>query len=105
MSSGARGARLSEQFGQTTVFDESPLYKTLVRTAGTRPEVLELVGQTKPGQQPTFLLLGAVHSLLLSGTAHRLREYYASVVGRDCVRPAAGAAEAFIDFCSAYSLP
>jgi hypothetical protein len=102
---GAALDALAEHFAHTTVFDDSPLYRILVRTAAARPDVLKLVASTRPGQQPSFLLFGAVHYLLLSGVRHPLRSYYASVVGRESARPAhEDAAEMFVDFCSTHAV-
>lgn len=104
MSGAAALEALAEHFRTTTVFDHSPLYKVLVRTAAEHPDVLRLVEATKPGQQPSFLLLGAVHLLLLQGAEHPLRSYYRSVVGSDAVaRPDKGCADAFVDFCCAHA--
>lgn len=104
MDDGVALDALAEHFARTTVFDGSPLYRILVRTAAAQPNVLRLVASTQPGQQPSFLLLGAVHFLLLRGARHPLREYYASVVGRNSARRADDyAAALFVDFCTAHA--
>lgn len=90
---------LAEHFGQApAVFDTSPLYQALCLVVASDRELLELLTRRRPGQQPSFLLFGAVHQLLLGGAEHRLRDYYPSMVDGAALDPAQ-AGPAFLDFC------
>ncbi len=98
----AETERLAEHFAAgDSIFVSSPLYRSLCRTvAGDRP-VLDLLAQRRPGQQPSFLLFGAVHYLLLRGAPHPLGAYYPSLHGAAAADPS-GAGPALLDFCRAY---
>jgi hypothetical protein len=96
---------LAEHFGQApAVFDTSPLYQALCLFVAADRELLELLELRRPGQQPSFLLFGAVHQLLLGGAEHRLRDYYPSMVGGAALDPAQ-AGPAFLDFCRQHRAP
>src|SRR4051812_8053312 len=62
-------------------FAGSPLYQALSPFVADDPDLLALVAQRRPGQQPTELLFASVHDLVLAGTDHPLREHFPSVVG------------------------
>lgn len=96
---------LAEHFGQAlSVFDTSPLYQALCLAVASDRELLELLRRRRPGQQPSFLLFGAVHRLLLGGAEHRLRGYYPSLAGGAALDPAQ-AGPAFLDFCRQHRAP
>jgi hypothetical protein len=61
------------------------------------PELLRLAARGRRGHPPANLLFGAVQYLLLGGSDHELRAFYASVGG---TRPAEEAFPAFSDFCA-----
>ncbi len=73
--------RVRKAFVSPAEFTTSPLYRSLSRTVAASDQLLDLAGQGRPGQYPTFLFFGAVHRLLLRGTDHPLGGYYPSVVG------------------------
>ncbi|WP_165521788.1 DUF2332 domain-containing protein [Micromonospora zingiberis] len=90
-------------FREARGFDSSPLYRHLLAVVADEPALVELAARTRPGQQPTFALFGAVHYLLLAGTTDPLAEYYPSVVG-DRARPVdEHTGRAFARFCAAYA--
>jgi hypothetical protein len=94
--------RLAEHFAEgDSIFVSSPLYRSLCRTVAGDQFVLDLLTQRRPGQQPSFLLFGAVHYLLLGGAAHPLAGYYPSLRGTAAADPA-GAGPVLLDFCRAY---
>ena len=94
--------RLAEHFAAgDSIFVSSALYRSLCRTVAGDQPVLDLLVQRRPGQQPSFLLFGAVHYLLLSGAAHPLGGYYPSLHGAAAADPS-GAGPALLDFCRAY---
>ena len=79
-------------------FPSSPLYRRLCSVIAESDFLLDLVERRLPGQDPPFLLFGAVHYLLLSGVNHDLGNYYASIHCRPL--PAGRRAGAvFTDFC------
>ena len=84
-----------------SIYVSSPLYRSLCRTVAGDRSVLELLAERRPGQQPSFLLFGAVHYLLLGGAAHPLGGYYPSLHGAAAADPS-GAGPALLDFCRAY---
>jgi hypothetical protein len=85
-----------------SVFETSPLYQALCKeTAGNRP-ILELLRNRRSGQQPSFLLFGAAHDLLMSGVSHALRDYYPSLTGNRARDPA-DAGPVFREFCGQYA--
>ncbi|MFG1837302.1 DUF2332 family protein [Micromonospora sp. NPDC049175] len=49
----------------------------------------EILVRRRPVQQPSFLLFGAVHHLLLGGVEHELRDFHPSLVGTSARNPAA----------------
>jgi hypothetical protein len=96
---------VAEHFGQApSVFGTSPLYQELCLVVASDRELLELLTRRRPGQQPSFLLFGAVHQLLLGGAQHRLRDYYPSIAGGAALDPAQ-AGPAFLDFCRQHRAP
>jgi hypothetical protein len=98
----AETGRLAKHFAAgDSIFVSSPLYRSLCRTVAGEPAVLDLLTQRRAGQQPSFLLFGAVHYLLLSGAAHPLGGYYPSLHGAAAADPS-GAGPALLDFCRAY---
>lgn len=90
-------ARLAAVFRTSREFDASPLYRRLLPVAAEHPEVLRIAARGRPGQQPTYLLLAAVHHLLLDGAEHPLRAHFESAAGS---RPVAGD---FVDFCRTHA--
>jgi hypothetical protein len=98
----AETGRLAKHFAAgDSIFISSPLYRSLCRTVAGDRSVLELLVERQPGQQPSFLLFGAVHYLLLGGAAHPLGAYYPSLHGAAAADPS-GAGPALLDFCRAY---
>ncbi|MFC4150081.1 DUF2332 domain-containing protein [Micromonospora mangrovi] len=92
-------SELAEHFRQSdATFGASPLYRELCGVVADDEPTLELLMRRRPGQQPSFLLFGAVHHLLLGGVEHELRDFYPSVVGTPARDPAA-AGPVFLDFC------
>jgi len=83
-------------------FTTSPLYRAVSRTVAASDELLDLAGQGRPGQYPTFLFFGAVHRLLLRGTKHPLADYYPSVAGARAL-PAGEAGPALEAFGHTYT--
>lgn len=74
-------------------FWSSPLYRQLCSVVVADPFLVELAANARAGQGPTFAFFGAVHSILLSGAAHALGDYYPSIRGRSA-RPLDGDAGA-----------
>lgn len=109
-------ARLSElsarfrRFAEVEAAGYSPLYELLAFGIAGDADLLALAAGAPAGQPTPNLFLGAVHYLVLSGVAHSLAGFYASVT--NSVRPpslerrtateAGGALAAFRDFCAAY---
>jgi hypothetical protein len=91
-------AALARRFAGAQEFVSSPLYRVLCGTVATDDHLLRLAARRRRGQQPTFLLLGAVHRLLLGGADHELARYYPSIAGPAALPPA-GAGPAFQAFC------
>ena len=94
--------RVRKAFASPAEFTTSPLYRALSQTVAASDQLLDLAGQGRPGQYPTFLFFGAVHRLLLRGTDHPLGGYYPSVVGAAAL-PAADAGPALESFGQAYA--
>ncbi len=94
--------RVRRAFANPVEFTTSPLYRALSRTVAASDDLLDLAGQGRPGQYPTFLFFGAVHRLLLRGTKHPLAAYYPSVVGQAAL-PAAEAGPALESFGRTYA--
>lgn len=91
--------RLADHFRNApSVFTSSPLYRSLCVSAAGDRDLLEILTQRRTGQQPSYLLLGAVHYLLLGGARHRLRAFYPSLVGSAAAEPD-DAGPVFLDFC------
>jgi len=91
--------RLAEHFAKApAMFVTSRLYRSLCPAVARDRLILELLTRRRAGQQPSYLLFGAVHYLLLRGARHELASYYPSLAG-----PAAGdaaeAGPALRDFC------
>jgi hypothetical protein len=105
MTASADIEALSGHFSRAAaIFGTSPLYQALCPAVAGAPQLLDLLTRRRSGQQPSFLLFGAVHYLLLDGADHRLREYYPSVVRAPDTDPA-GAGPVFVDFCREYRAP
>lgn len=85
-----------ERFAEYEAAGYSPLYYTLCRSIAGDRELLELASKARPGQPVPNLFLGAVHYLLLRGSEHDLRHYYASLAEE--AGPADEAFAAFRDF-------
>ncbi|MEV5709025.1 DUF2332 domain-containing protein [Actinoallomurus sp. NPDC052274] len=91
--------RLADHFRNApSVFTSSPLYRSLCMSAADDRDLLEILTERRAGQQPSYLLLGAVHYLLLRGVRHRLRDFYPSLVGSAAADPN-DAGPVFLDFC------
>ncbi|HEX3141018.1 MAG TPA: DUF2332 domain-containing protein [Rhizobacter sp.] len=60
---------------------DEPLYEAVTRLVAEQPGWLDLLADTPAEQQRPNLWLAAVHDLLLSGVAHPLSGYYASLGG------------------------
>lgn len=82
-------AELGHHFREaaTETFPTSPLYASFCRTVAEDPDTLDLLRGRRPGQQPSFLLFGAVQYLLLSGVDHPLAGVYANPTQRDGAGP------------------
>lgn len=92
---------LSEHFTNApAIFTTSPLYRSICGTVARDRPTLELLLHRRTGQQPSYLLFGAVHYLMLDGAEHPLREFYPSLVD-DAADPE-GAGPVFVDFCRAH---
>jgi hypothetical protein len=99
---GAEIERLAAHFtSERPSFTTSPLYQRLCQVVAGDRMILGLLTQRQAGQQPSFLLFGAVHYLLLSGVQHPLRGYYPSLAGAAAAGPAT-AGPALQDFCRVY---
>lgn len=83
-------------------FWSSPLYRRLSAVVASDPFLLSLAAKVRPGQGPTFAFFGAVHALLLSGTAHPLGEYYPSLRGESARPPDNDADTALTAFALEY---
>lgn len=88
----------------TAIFGTSPLYQALCPAVAENRELLGLLTLRRPGQQASFLLLAAVHYLLLDGAEHRLRAYYPSLTPNPGGDPS-DAVPAFFDFCHEFRAP
>jgi len=77
--------------------NSSPLYEQLCLNIAADPAVLALVTQADLSTQVSNLLLGAVHFLLLSGSASPLAEFYPSLCPQP--RPREEAYPYFRAFC------
>ncbi|MBL6278248.1 DUF2332 domain-containing protein [Micromonospora fiedleri] len=97
------GAGTAEVFRAARGFDSSPLYRHLLAVVADEPALVELAARTRPGQQPTFALFGAVHQLLLDGVTDPLAAYYPSVVGARARPVDADTGRAFTRFCLAHA--
>ena len=96
-------ADVAEQFvgARAEDFPTSPLYRALRPVVAEQPEILDMLGHRRAGQQAPYLFFGAVHYLVLGGAEHPLRDFFASVVG-DAARSPEEAGPALIDFCDTY---
>ncbi|MBQ1050888.1 DUF2332 domain-containing protein [Micromonospora sp. C51] len=94
---------VAETFRTARGFGSSPLYSRQLAVVAEDRSLLELAARTRPGQQPTFALFGAVHYLLLAGARDPLAEYYPSVAGAAARPVDGGTGPAFARFCAAYS--
>ena len=62
-------------------FASSALYSTLAAKIAEDVDVLEIAALSKPGQFPPYLLLAAVHSLLIEFNEDMLAKFYPSITG------------------------
>lgn len=88
------------KFADPQVRSSSPLYARLTLGIAELPDVLALCVERLEGQPAPLLLFGAVHSLLLAGAQHPLRQYYPDLVATphdDDPVPV------FADFCLQYA--
>jgi len=95
-------AAVAERFADPHEFRSSPLYRALAKTVATSPALVRLAARGRPGQVPTFLFFGAVHTLLLAGVEHPLARFYPSIVGADALPPDE-AGPALVDFCARHA--
>jgi hypothetical protein len=82
-------------------FAASRLYQAFCPAVAQDRPTLELLTGRLPGQQPSYLLFGAVHYLLLTGAQHPLRTFYPSLAGAAAAGPD-GAGPVLLGFCRAY---
>jgi len=61
----------------------SPLYESLSLVVSEDPQLMALAARARAGQPHPNLLLAAVHFLLLRGTPHPLRNFYATLGGME----------------------
>jgi hypothetical protein len=80
-------------------FHDSPLYQALSRAVSEDDALLQLAAQARAGQQPTNLLMGATHLVVLSEPDHRFARFFPTVAGRDAEPPDRAGAE-FPAFCA-----
>lgn len=93
---------LAERFAGAQEFTSSPLYRALAPVVAGDPLLLGLAARARRGQQPTYLLFGAIHALLLGGAEHELAQFYASIVGA-AARPPGDAGPALVAFGREYA--
>ncbi len=68
-------------------FHDSPLYQVLARTVSQDDDLLALAALGRAGQQPTNLLMAAVHMTVLREPAHPFARFFATVAGADAEPP------------------
>jgi hypothetical protein len=78
---------------------DGEIYRELCRVVRNDETLLEIAAQASPNQPPANLLFGAVHSLLLAGEAHSLREWYPALSGGE-TKATNSIGPAFKEFCS-----
>jgi hypothetical protein len=77
---------LVEHFHEShSTFANSPLYQAYCCVVPDEPSLLALLMGRRQGQQPSFLLFGAIHFILLAGETHPLSDFYPDLGG---ARPA-----------------
>jgi hypothetical protein len=96
-----RLATLFRWFADHECADE-PLYAAMCRFLAGQPAQLELLAGAEPEQRRPNLWLAAVHDLLLTGVAHPLQAYYASLGGMR--PPDAELGACLTDFVSQHSV-
>ena len=95
----AERAWLRREFARSPAwFPTSPLYRALCRAVAADDALLDLAAERRPGQQPTNILFGVVHFLLLEDPGHELAAWYPSLAG-DAARAPETAGPAFARFC------
>ncbi len=95
-------ARIFELFGEVECPQvEGHLYRALCREIPKDEELLRIAALAPSHQPPPNLLFGAVHYLLLGGSAHELREWYPALAQGDVRKPET-LFPAFRDFCLAH---
>jgi hypothetical protein len=62
-------------------FATSPHWSFLSRQIASDPELLKIAAVTRPGEFPPYLVLAAVHQLVLKGEAPELEPFYPSAGG------------------------
>lgn len=77
------------------VFGSSPLYRAFCAAAVGDDDVLDLLARRRAGQQPSYLLFGAMHYLVLRGLDHPVADLYAAA--RSGTSPAAASGAVFRD--------
>lgn len=66
-------------FAESECFGSSPLYYELSRSLMRDKTLLDIAGQSRPGQPIPNLLFASVHYLLTVSRSHPLQEYYPSL--------------------------
>ncbi|CEG27753.1 DUF2332 domain-containing protein [Bacillus sp. B-jedd] len=92
--------RLSNRFmafAEKECKGSSELYDHLSGEIADDPEILELASHARQGQPMPNLLFGAIHYLLLKGSNHPLKDYYASLT--DEPLPSEKSFPSFKSFC------
>lgn len=84
-------------FAEKECKGSSELYDYLSREISCDPELLEVASHGRQGQPIPNLLFGAIHYLLLKGSDHPLKDYYASL--KDEPLPAEKSFPSFKSFC------
>ena len=80
-------------------FHDSPLYQVLARAVSENDELLALAGHARAGQQPTNLMMGATHLIVLEAPEHPFARFFATVAG-DLADPPQRAGAEYAAFCA-----
>jgi hypothetical protein len=89
-----------ENFSKLECSGSSDLYEFLSLKAANDSDLLQLSTYAREGQPAPNILLSAVHYLLLTGTQHKLKDFFPSLTKQP--KKAADSYEAFKNFCSKY---
>lgn len=73
---------LSTHFKAASNLKSSPIYSVLCNFISTQPEILQTMINIPLQKSPRTILLAAIHSLLMTGTPHRLANFYPSLNGK-----------------------